>query len=90
MTACEYSLLDSGNGKILEKIGPYLIARPYAKAIWKKHNPGLWKQTSASFEGNMDGDDQDAGQRFHNLGRTNTPESIQAQGMSWSKVVRNL
>lgn len=51
----DYDCIDSGEGKILEKIGSIYLSRPYAKAIWKKTNPEIWKQCHASFEGNMDG-----------------------------------
>ncbi len=43
----DYHLLDSGEGKTLEKIGPYLLIRPEAQAIWQKSKPELWKQAHA-------------------------------------------
>jgi 23S rRNA (cytosine1962-C5)-methyltransferase len=45
-----YSLLDSGDGRKLEKAGPYTIIRPEAEAIWK---PALgknqWQNAHAEF-----------------------------------------
>lgn len=31
----DYLLIDSGNGKKLEKFGPYIISRPAAQAVWR-------------------------------------------------------
>ena len=44
-----YCLLDSGNFKKLEKIGPYKIVRPSLQAVWDKTNPDLWNDIDASF-----------------------------------------
>ena len=35
----DYQLLDSGNGKTLERFGPYLLIRPRPQAIWAKSLP---------------------------------------------------
>ncbi len=35
----EYSLLDSGNGKTLERFGPYTLIRPEPQVIWKPSLP---------------------------------------------------
>lgn len=44
----DYALLDSGDGKTLERFGPYLLIRPRPQAIW---SPGLpaseWKSAHA-------------------------------------------
>ena len=49
MDKTSYKLIDSGNFKRLDKIGPYLIIRPTPQAVWKpSHNP-LWKQADAEF-----------------------------------------
>lgn len=45
-----YEFLDSGNGKKLERFGPYLLARPCSQALWKPSLPELWKQADASFD----------------------------------------
>jgi 23S rRNA (cytosine1962-C5)-methyltransferase len=46
----DYSLLDSGNGRKLERFGPYILVRPCAQAVWA---PSLsedeWRQADASF-----------------------------------------
>jgi 23S rRNA (cytosine1962-C5)-methyltransferase len=46
-----YELLDSGNGRKLERFGPYILSRPCAGAMW---NPALpqseWKDADAVFD----------------------------------------
>ncbi len=32
----EYSLIDSGDGRKLERFGPHVLARPCAQAVWKR------------------------------------------------------
>ncbi len=32
----DYELLDTGEGEKLERFGPYIFARPYEEAVWKK------------------------------------------------------
>ena len=34
-----YELLDSGNGRKLERFGPYTLARPCAQAVWRPLSP---------------------------------------------------
>ncbi|OGE25940.1 hypothetical protein A3H85_02205 [Candidatus Daviesbacteria bacterium RIFCSPLOWO2_02_FULL_40_8] len=47
----EYSLLDSGNGKRLEKFGQFILSRPDPQALWKLHLPeSEWKKASATFK----------------------------------------
>lgn len=45
----KYKLLDSGEQKRLECIGPYKIIRPCAQAIWSKKHPDLWSQADLIF-----------------------------------------
>lgn len=58
----EYELLDSGNGKKLEKFGSIVLERPCAQAVWSPQQPHLWSQVTARFnrEGgnNWEGRDQ--------------------------------
>jgi len=45
-----YELVDSGNGRKLERFGPYLIDRPCAQAIWKPKLPlQEWKKAQGFF-----------------------------------------
>lgn len=44
----EYQLLDSGEGKTLEKFGPYTLIRPEPQAIWKRSLPqSEWQKAHA-------------------------------------------
>ena len=46
----DYELLDSGNGRKLERFGEVVLARPCAQAVWKPENPSLWQDALASFD----------------------------------------
>jgi 23S rRNA (cytosine1962-C5)-methyltransferase len=61
----EYELLDSGNGKKLERFGAIILSRPCAQAVWHPQKPQLWKQAHASF-------DRRKGLHWHN--RAQIPE----------------
>lgn len=52
MSANEYELLDSGDGKKLERFGPYVLDRPCAQAVWSPQHPERWKEATASFDRN--------------------------------------
>jgi len=44
----DYQLLDSGNGKTLERFGKYLLVRPRPQAIWSTSLPSSeWKKANA-------------------------------------------
>ena len=46
----DYSLMDSGNGKKLEKFGPYTFSRPEPQAIWTPRlKAKVWENSSGSF-----------------------------------------
>jgi len=46
----EYELLDSGNGKKLERYGNIVLDRPCAQAVWKPQDSTLWKTATARFD----------------------------------------
>lgn len=46
----DYELLDSGNGRKLERFGPVILARPCAQAVWEPSRPELWASASATFD----------------------------------------
>ncbi|WP_407965514.1 class I SAM-dependent rRNA methyltransferase [Bartonella sp. C271] len=54
-TSTDYALIDSGNGKKLERYGSYRIIRPESQALWQ---PALsqknWANVDAIFTGNRD------------------------------------
>ena len=61
----DYELLDSGDGRKLERFGRVSLARPCAQALWRPSNPALWTRATASF-------DREAGNRWH--GRSALPK----------------
>jgi len=46
----EYELLDSGNGKKLERFGDIVLERPCAQAVWLPQQPALWETAAACFD----------------------------------------
>jgi 23S rRNA (cytosine1962-C5)-methyltransferase len=52
-----YALVDSGNGRKLERYGPYLIERPEGQALWRPALPeSEWRKTDAIFTGDTEED----------------------------------
>ncbi len=46
----EYELLDSGNGKKLERFGDVVLERPCAQAVWAPQSPNRWGSAAARFD----------------------------------------
>lgn len=58
----DYALLDSGDGRKLERFGPVVLARPCAQAVWRPMRPGTdWQGATAAF-------DREEGLRWQNRG----------------------
>ena len=73
----DYELLDSGDGRKLERFGKYVLARPCSQALWRPSRPKQeWDRADASF-------DREDGNRWH--GRTNLPKewTIEAAGIKF-------
>jgi 23S rRNA (cytosine1962-C5)-methyltransferase len=52
-----YALLDSGDGRKLERYGPYIIERPEAQAFWQKElDNKTWNRADVVFTGDADKD----------------------------------
>lgn len=50
MSNNQYALVDSGNGRKLERFGPFLLSRPCSQAVWKPQLPDKeWEKADASF-----------------------------------------
>lgn len=50
MSNHHYALIDSGNGRKLERFGPYLLSRPCSQAVWKpQFSDREWEKADASF-----------------------------------------
>ncbi len=45
----DYELLDSGEGRKLERFGSIILDRPDPQALWKKSNKEVWVQAQAQF-----------------------------------------
>ena len=49
--ACDYELIDSGEGRKLERFGAYIIDRPCSQAMWNKQlKAEEWRKAHAFFE----------------------------------------
>ena len=72
-----YELLDSGNGRKLERFGEVVIARPCAQAFWR---PSLsrtaWERADASF-------DREDGNRWEGRGRLPDHWIMEVDGMKF-------
>ena len=67
----DYELLDSGDGRKLERFGKYVLARPCSQAMWRPCKSGAeWERADASF-------DREDGNRWH--GRSNLPKEWQIE-----------
>lgn len=61
----DYRLLDSGNGRKLEQVGPYRFDRPEPQALWTPRDSKAWTSADAVFAASGDGE-EDAGRwRFN-------------------------
>lgn len=66
-----YELLDSGEGRKLERFGSCVLERPAAQAVWKPEKPeAVWEHAHARF-------DRAEGNRWH--GRTRLPVEWEAE-----------
>ena len=71
-----YELLDSGEGRKLERFGPFVLARPCAQAVWKRSlAPETWRNADASF-------DREDGNRWSGRGRLPPHWTVSIDGCS--------
>ena len=73
----DYELLDSGDGRKLERFGKYVLARPCSQALWRpSRQKAEWDRADASF-------DREDGNRWH--GRGNIPKewTIETAGIKF-------
>jgi 23S rRNA (cytosine1962-C5)-methyltransferase len=73
----DYELIDSGDGRKLERFGRYVIARPCSQAMWRmQHDEDCWRRADAQF-------DREDGNRWH--GRGNLPKqwNIETAGIKF-------
>ncbi len=46
----DYALLDSGDGKKLERYGRFTVVRPEPQCLWRPGRPKLWDKADAAFD----------------------------------------
>lgn len=55
----DYALIDSGNGRKLERFGKIIIDRPEPQALWQRKRPAdVWKQAHAVFSPSADDEEK--------------------------------
>ena len=58
----DYALVDSGNGRKLERFGRFTVDRPEPQAMWQPVlEPGVWLRADAVFKSSSDDDDAEGG-----------------------------
>lgn len=57
----DYALLDSGDGKKLERYGRFTVVRPEPQCFWSPRHPELWSAANAVFDPAAAEEDEDAG-----------------------------
>ena len=58
----DYALVDSGNGRKLERFGRFTVDRPEPQAMWQPAlEPGVWLRADAVFKSASDEDDAEGG-----------------------------
>ena len=61
----DYALLDSGNGRKLERFGRFTVDRPEPQAMWQAAlEPGRWLRADATFKPSG-GEEDGEGRRWH-------------------------
>jgi 23S rRNA (cytosine1962-C5)-methyltransferase len=73
----DYALLDSGDGRKLERFGRHVLARPCVQAVWKPALPeAAWARVDASF-------DRADGNQWHNRGALPDEWTVRAAGIAF-------
>jgi 23S rRNA (cytosine1962-C5)-methyltransferase len=76
----DYALLDSGDGKKLERYGRFTVVRPEPQCFWTPRQPALWDNADAVFD--PEGEDDEGRWQF----ARQAPESWP---LSWGEVKFN-
>lgn len=71
-----YALLDSGNGRKLERFGGIVVDRPEPQALWKPARPDAWKSAHAVFAA----EDEDEKGRWKQLKPVPETWDVQVEG----------
>lgn len=54
----DYALIDSGDGRKLERLGRVLVDRPEPQAMWKRRAPDRWREANAVFSASKDDEEK--------------------------------
>jgi 23S rRNA (cytosine1962-C5)-methyltransferase len=58
----DYALIDSGDGRKLERFGRFTIERPESQALWRPAlEPGAWLRADTTFKASSDDEDGEGG-----------------------------
>ena len=69
----DYSLIDSGYGRKLERFGPYMFSRPETQALWSQNlSKEIWDNAAGTFQTSSLSEDKEEGGKW-NL-KANIPE----------------
>jgi 23S rRNA (cytosine1962-C5)-methyltransferase len=64
----DYALIDSGNGRKLERFGRFTVDRPEPQAMWQPAlEPGVWLRADAVFKSTSGDEDGDTGGRWRKV-----------------------
>ena len=73
----DYELIDSGDGRKLERFGRYTLARPCSQAMWRPSlSASEWERADASF-------DREDGNRWHGRNRLPKEWTIETAGIKF-------
>jgi len=73
----DYELLDSGDGRKLERFGDVVLARPCFQAVWRPSLPAdAWRRAHAAF-------DRAEGNQWHNRGALPDTWSVRIAGIAF-------
>jgi len=82
----DYGLIDSGNGRKLERYGRFSVVRPEPQCLWAPALPAsVWEAADAAFDPT---DEEDAG-RWKLKGRSAALEPGEAWPLAWEDVAFN-
>lgn len=74
----DYALLDSGDGRKLERFGTVIVDRPESQALWSRQDDARWSQAHAVFSASGDDDEK---------GRWRVDKSVPVQ---WPVAIENV
>jgi 23S rRNA (cytosine1962-C5)-methyltransferase len=75
----DYQLIDSGDGRKLEQVGPYRFVRPEPQALWRPHRSAAeWDKADAHFAPSGADDDEAGRWRFNTQLPANWPMQWQS------------